>query len=350
MKKPLLTSLLAFTVGLVPFCGADPLVSAPIASPSIPLPLATGQVIPLWPEGVPGWKDIGPEKVSGTTYTNISNPRLIAYPPPPGTPSSGTAIIYCPGGGYVHVNTGGGIQGIFNPLGVTVFTLLYRCREFGAPAPLQDVLRAVRLVRAHAAEFGLNPAHIGVLGGSAGSHVAASAGTLYDDPAGRTGAPLDRVDARPDFMILIFSVLSMEEPNGSVSARRALLGDHPTPEQMAHYSIERQVTPRTPPAFLVHTQGDTTVKLENELQLYAALRRNNVPTELHLYPVGTHGSGQDPNFGPTALWPILCEEWMRFNGWVPPSPKSLMKVQTATEAAARSAHRARGSPNPPAAD
>jgi len=350
MKHTFLVGLFAFTLGLAPVGGAAAPAAGPTASPSISTPLSTGQVIPLWPEGVPGWKDIGPEKVDGTTYTNISNPRLIVYPPPPGTPTTGTAIIYCPGGGYIHVNTGGGIQGIFNPLGVTIFTLLYRCREFGAPAPLQDVLRAVRLVRAHAAEFGLNPAHIGVLGGSAGSHVAGSAGTLYEDPLGKTGAPLDGVSARPDFMILIFSVLSMEDPNASVSARRALLGEHPTPELMEHYSIERQVTANTPPAFLIHTQGDTTVKLENELQLYAALRRNNVPTELHLYPVGTHGSGQDPNFGPTALWPKLCEEWMRFNGWVPTSPKSLMKVQTATEAAARSGNRARGAANRPAAE
>jgi acetyl esterase/lipase len=101
-----------------------------------------------------------------------------------------------------------------------------------------------------------------------------------------------------------------------------------------HYSIEKQVKPNTPPAFLVHTQGDTTVKLENELQLYAALRKNNIPTELHLYPIGTHGSGLDANFGPTALWPKLCEEWLRFNGWTPPSPTSMMKVQTAAEAAA----------------
>ena len=340
MNATRLLALTALVFLAADACGAETPVAAatatPTSNPAIPTPLATGQVIPLWPEGVPGWKDIGPEKVSGTTYTNISNPRLIVYPPPAGTPSDGTAIIYCPGGGYVHVNTGGGIQGLFNPLGVTVFALLYRCQEFGAPAPLQDVLRAVRLVRTHAAEFGLNPAHIGVLGGSAGAHVAGSAGTLYDDPLGRTGSPLDRVSARPDFMILIFSVLSMEDPTASASSRKALLGANPTPELMAHYSIERLVTASTPPAFLVHTQGDTTVKLENELQVYAALRKNNVPVELHLYPLGTHGSGQDPNFGPTALWPKLCEEWMRFNGWVPPSPTSLMKVQTATEAAARS--------------
>jgi acetyl esterase/lipase len=349
-----LVALVTLALFAAPAFGADAPAGSPMAAPSssaaIPMPLTTGQVIPLWPEGVPGWKDIGPEKVSGTTYTNISNPRLLVFPPLAGTPSSGTAIVYCPGGGYIHVNTGNEIQRIFNPLGVTVFALLYRCQEFGAPAPLQDVLRAVRLVRTHAAEFGLNPAHIGVLGGSAGSHVAGCAGTLYDDPLGKTGSPLDQVSARPDFMILLFSVLSMEDPNASASSRKALLGSNPTPEMMDHYSIEKHVTPNTPPTFLIHTQGDTTVKLENELQLYAALRKNNVPVELHLYPVGTHGSGLDPNFGPTALWPKLCEEWMRFNGWTPTSPTSLMKVQTATEAAARGGRGGRRGASAPAAD
>jgi acetyl esterase/lipase len=349
MKLTPVPALFALILFAGTVSAADAPAVGPTSSPVIPTPLTKGQVITLFPEGVPGWKDIGPETVSGTTYTNISNPRLIAYPPPAGTPSTGTAIIYCPGGGYIHVNTGGGIQGIFNPLGVTVFALIYRCQEFGEPAPLQDVLRAVRLVRSHAADFGLNPNHIGVLGDSAGSHVAGSAGTLFDDPLGKTGAPLDSVSARPDFMILLFSVLTMEDPNASASSRRALLGPNPSQEMMDHYSIEKQVTPNTSPAFLVHTQGDTTVKLENELQLYVALRKNNVPTELHLYPIGTHGSGLDPNFGPTALWPKLCEEWMRFNGWVPESPTSLMKVQTAAEAATRGGRAGRAARNAPTA-
>ncbi len=327
--------------------------AAPAKAPAynpFTLPLKTGEAIELYPEGTPNWKDIGPETVSGTTYTNISNPRMFVHLPPVGTPQNGTAIIFCPGGGYIHVNTGGSIEPIFNPLGVTVFTLIYRCQEFGAPAPQQDVIRAIRLVRAHAAEFGINPNKIGVLGDSAGSHVAASAGTLFADPVVNTGNDLDKVNGRPDFMILLFSVLTMEDPNASANSRKALLGNNPTPEMIDHYSVEKQVTANTPPAFLVHTQGDTTVKLENELQLYAALRKNNVPTELHLYPVGTHGSGLDANFGPTAMWPILCTEWMRFNGWVPPSPTSLMKVQinpnlsgpAASGAAARNTAGARG--------
>jgi acetyl esterase/lipase len=322
----ILPALLSFAVlAMTPLAHA---ASAPTSDPAIPTPLTDGQVIHLFPEGVPNWKDIGPETVSGTTYTNISDPRMFVHLPPAGTPQNGTAIIFCPGGGYVHVNAGGSIEPIFNPLGITVFTLIYRCKEFGAPAPQQDVIRAIRLVRAHAAEFGLNPNHIGVLGDSAGSHVAASASTLFDDPVVNTGADLDKVSGRPDFAILLFSVLTMEAPNDHDQSRANLIGRDPTQEMIDHYSLEKHVSANTPPMFLVHSQQDTTVKEENELIFYAALRKFNVPTELHLYPLATHGSGLDANFGPTALWPKLCEEWLRFNGWVSPSPTSLMKVQT----------------------
>lgn len=309
--------------------------AAPTYDAAIATPLQSGQVIQLFPEGVPGWKDIGPETVSGTTYTNISNPRMFVHLPPAGTPQNGTALIYCPGGGYVHVNTGGSIEPIFNRLGVTVFTLVYRCKEFGAPAPQQDVIRAIRLLRAHAAELGLNPNKIGVLGNSAGSHVAASAGTLFDDPVVNTGAELDKVSGRPDFMILLFSVLTMEAPNEHDQSRSNLIGAHPTQEMIDHYSLEKHVSANTPPAFLVHSQQDTTVSEENELMFYEALRKFNVPAELHLYPLATHGSGLDANFGPTSIWPKLCEEWMRFNGWVDPSPTSLLKIQTNPKLGAR---------------
>jgi len=331
----LLPKIFSFVfLSLIPLAHA---ASAPTSDPAIPTPLKDGQVIHLFPEGVPNWKDIGPESVSGTTYTNISDPRMFVHLPPAGTPQNGTAIIYCPGGGYVHVNTGGSIEPIFNPLGITVFTLVYRCKEFGAPAPQQDVIRAIRLLRTHAVEFGLNPGHIGVLGDSAGSHVAASAGTLYDDPLVNTGTDLDKVSGRPDFMILLFSVLTMDGPNASAATRASLLGANPTQEMIDHYSVEKHVSANTPPAFLVHSQQDTTVKEENELMFYAALRKFNVPAELHLYPIATHGSGLDANFGPTALWPKLCEEWLRFNGWVNPSPNSLMKVQTNPNLSGRAA-------------
>jgi len=249
---------------------------------------------------------------------------MIVGLPPAGTPQNGTAIIFCAGGGYVHVALGNGMNSILNPLGITTFNLIYRCKEFGAPAPQQDVLRAVRLIRAHAAEFGIDPNKIGVMGDSAGGHVAASAVTLYDDPIGKTGNALDSVSARPDFGVLLFSVLTMEAPYAHGDSKNNLIGRNPTQEMIDHYSLEKHVTRDTPPVFIVHTQGDTTVKEENDLMFYAALRKNNVPSELHLYATGGHGSGLGPGYGTSNLWPRLCEEWMRLNGWLPPSPNSLM--------------------------
>jgi acetyl esterase/lipase len=329
---------------------AAPAASTPAATASkepvwnIPLPLKTGQEIDLFPEGVPGWKDIGPEKVTGSTYSNISNPRLICYPPAPGTPSSGTAVIFCAGGGYVHVAGPGAFNSWLNPLGVTVFGLIYRCQEFGAPAPQQDVMRAVRLLRSHAKELGIDPNKIGVIGNSAGGHVTASAATLYDDAIGKTGIEFDKVSARPDFAVLNFAVLTMEAPNASAASKAALLGRNPTQEQIDQYSVEKHVTPNTPPIFIVHSEQDTTVKEENDLMFYAALRKAGVRAELHLYPDATHGSGLDANFGPTALWQKLCTEWMRWNGWIPTSDTSMMRIQTrgATGGATRGAAGARG--------
>jgi len=315
--------------------------TAPTSSADIPTPLKTGQVIDLWPEGVPGLKtDIPAETIMGTTYTSITNARMLVYPAAAGT-ANGTSIIFCAGGGYQHVNIGGGMQQWLNPQGVTVFILLYRCKEYGAPAPQQDVMRAVRLVRSHATEFGLNPNHIGVLGDSAGSHVAASAGTLFDDPIGKTGAELDKVSARPDFMILAFPVLTMEAPYAHGQSKEGLLGAKPAQAMIDQYSLEKHVTANTPPTFLIHTQGDTTVSEQNTLMFYQALIKAKVPTEMHLYFDGPHGSGTSADLGPTALWEKLCEEWMRWNGWLPPSPTSMMKVQVRPASAARGA---RGAP------
>ena len=157
---------------------------------------STPVVIPLWPEGVPGAKNIGPEHVEeGGRISNVSEPTLTVYGPAVDRPN-GTAVIIAPGGGYVRLSfEREGVQyaNWLSTLGVTSFVLKYRMAEFGHPAPLQDVLRAVRLVRSRAAEFKIDPARIGVMGSSAGGHLAATAGTLFDHPAGRTGAALDSV-------------------------------------------------------------------------------------------------------------------------------------------------------------
>jgi acetyl esterase/lipase len=277
------------------------------------------KVVPLWPEGVPGAKPNGGEErtVDDRVY-NVQNPTLTIVPADPAR-AVGTAVIMCPGGGYVRLaitKEGNGVAKILNDIGVTVFILKYRMVEYGHPAPLQDVVRAVRLVRSRAAEFGVDPSRIGVMGASAGGHLAASAATLFDAAEGRTGAALDAVSGRPDFVALLYPVITMKPPFAHMGSRKALLGDQPSDALVERMSVETQVTAATPPVFLVHTGEDTSVPLENSLLFFQALRKAGVPAELHLFEKGPHGFGTAPGLGPTSDWPARLEAWMRAHGWL----------------------------------
>ena len=300
------------------------------------------QVIDLWPEGVPGLQADGPAEHTedGRVY-NISNPTLTVFASPPegrpAPPSGRTAVIVCPGGGYVRLainKEGSDVTRWMNELGVAAFVLKYRTAPHGHPAPLRDVLRAVRWVRANAKRLGIDPNRVGLFGSSAGGHLAASAGALFDAPEGRVAAPgnpeatgktgesksgaaLDKISARPDFLILTYPVVTMTHPFAHAGSRKALLGEHPSAADIERMSIERHVTRAMPPTFLVHTTEDKSVPIENSLMLYQALRAADVPVEMHLYEKGPHGFGMAKGLGPTSEWPKRCEEWMRSHGWLP---------------------------------
>lgn len=281
---------------------------------------AEPKVIPLWPEGVPGLRaDAAEEKLVDGRVVGVHYPTLTLYAPD-AAKTNGTAVILCPGGGYVRLavgENGGPNAKWLNGLGVTVFMLKYRMVEYGHPAPLRDVLRAIRIVRSRAAEFGVRPDRIGLLGGSAGGHLAASASTMWEAPEGKTGAAIDSVNARPDFAMLIYPVVTMEKPCVHEGSRVALLGNAPAPELVQTLSIEKHVRKDTPPMFLVATMADQSVPVENSLHLYQALRDAGVPAEMHVYAFGTHNDNRDPQYGTTAFWPQRAEEWMRENGWLP---------------------------------
>jgi len=278
-------------------------------------------VLPLWPEGVPGARNgMGMERTEDGRTSNVSEPTLTVYGPAVDHPN-GTAVIICPGGGYVRLSTqreGEQYAAWLGTLGITSFVLKYRMAEFGHPAPLQDVLRAVRLVREHAADFHIRPDRIGVMGSSAGGHLAASAGTLFDHPLGRTGAPVDRVSARPDFLMLLYPVITMEAPAVHAGSRKALLGASPSAEALQLMSVEKQVTPATPPTLLIHTQADATVPVENSILFYQALTRARVPAELYVFEHGSHGMGMKPGLGTASAWPRRAEEWLRDRGLLDP--------------------------------
>ena len=288
---------------------------------------ATPTVLPLWPEGVPAAVradapaargDLGAERVDANgAIANVSVPTLTVVPPAVDRPN-GTAVILCPGGGYRYLSwqrEGQQYAAWLSTLGITTFILKSRLQEWGHPAPLQDVLRALRLVRSRAAEFGVDPQRIGVMGSSAGGHLAASASTLFDHADGRTGAVLDHsVSARPDFAMLVYPVITMTDPAAHAGSRRALLGADPSPALLALTSLEQQVTAATPPTVLLHTQGDKTVPVQNSILYYQALTRAGVPAELYLFEQGGHGIGMRDGLGTASAWPRRVEDWLRQRG------------------------------------
>jgi acetyl esterase/lipase/lysophospholipase L1-like esterase len=285
---------------------------------AVPVFGAEPLVIPLWPEGVPGLKtNAGSEVEFNGRFTNIHNPTLTIYAPDLAK-SAGVAVIVSPGGGYVRVSDGKSDARWLNSLGITAFVLKYRLDNYGHPAPLQDVLRAIRVVRSRAAEFGVRPDRIGVMGGSAGGHLSACAATMWDASEGRTGNALDQISARPDFAALIYPVVTMADPFVHKGSRRALLGENPAPERIQQLSLEKRVRSNSPPCFIVATMADKTVPVENSLRLYQAWRDAGVAAEMHTYAAGSHGDSRDPQYGPTAKWPQRCEEWFRFNKWLTP--------------------------------
>jgi acetyl esterase/lipase len=276
-------------------------------------------VIPLWPEGVPGAKPAGgDERVVNNRISNIHVPTLTHFPAT-GERANRAAVVVCPGGGYQIVafsHEGIDVARRLNSMGVSAFVLKYRLLEYGHPAPLQDVLRAIRTVRSRATEFGVSPDRIGVMGFSAGGHLAATAATLFDAPEGRTGVTLDSVSGRPDFAALIYPVITLRDPFAHAGSRRNLVGQTPAPEQIDRMSPDRQVSKSTPPAFLVHTAEDKAVPLENSVLFFQAVRAAGGSAEMHLYEKGPHGFGLGQGLGPAADWPARLETWMRAHGWL----------------------------------
>lgn len=272
---------------------------------ALPLAAAGPDPIPLWPDGPPGGGSPG-----------LSVIRIY---PAPAERATGTAVVVCPGGGYrLHATDHEGQQVArwLNRIGVSAFVLSYRMGErHPHPAPLQDARRALRHVRANAGALGVAPDRIGIMGFSAGGHLASTAATRFD--AGDTGAadPVERVSSRPDFAILGYPVISFTEPFTHAGSRSNLLGpgaDDPALREAL--SSEKQVTPETPPTFLFHTGADDGVPVENSLAFYAALRRAGVPGELHVYQYGPHGVGLAPGDPVLASWTDRLAGWLRTTG------------------------------------
>jgi acetyl esterase/lipase len=231
-----------------------------------------------------------------------------------GTPG----VVVCPGGGYQNLasnHEGRQVANFLNSLGITAFVLKYRLGpKYHHPVELDDVQRAIRTLRSHAAEWRLDPSRIGVMGFSAGGHLAMSASTWADSGNPQAPDAVDRASSRPDFAVLGYPVISMTAEWTHKGSQRNLLGDTPDPELARRLSGENAVTKDTPPTFIFQTNEDTTVPAENAVAYYLALRKAGVSAELHVFEKGAHGVGLANDIPALAPWSSLLATWLRGRG------------------------------------
>jgi len=281
-------------------------------------------VLPLYSGSIP---DSKPSQVQETSQLNgerltvagVVQPTLTVFVPSR-EKANGTSVIICPGGGYAMLamgHEGFDVARRLNDLGVTAFVLKYRLpNDRSQPdksiAPLLDAQQALRLVRQLAPKYNLNPERIGLMGFSAGGHLAATAGTHFAQPVGDNPGP---ASVRPAFLMLIYPVISFNDSLMHKGSRDNLLGAAASPDQVRRFSNELQVSAQTPPTFLVHAEDDGVVPVQNSLVFYQALHRHKVPAAMHLYPKGGHGFGMN-NATTKDQWMDRLQSWLDANGWL----------------------------------
>ncbi len=300
---------------LLAFGAMSPLFAGMPGPNPLVVPLWTGE--PPQPQAAGGTEERAQEE--GILWVrHVQTPAVEVRLPARGN-ATGRAVVVCPGGGYgglAYDWEGTDMAGWLNGHGIAAIILKYRLPADGDVArqkwlvPLLDAQRAIRLTRAHAAEWKIDPAKVGLMGFSAGGHLAATAGTHFDagDPAAPD--PVDRLSSRPDFLILVYPVISMQPAVTHGGSRQNLLGPNPPAELVDRYSNELQVTTATPPTFLVHAEDDELVPVRNSLLFYDALLAHRVPAELHVYPHGGHGFSLALNKGRLQDWTQLCARWL----------------------------------------
>ena len=281
------------------------------------------QTIRLYPGDIPNSKNIPDEEQLfpnvevDSLVSKVSVPTLTVFLPPKDKANS-AAVIICPGGGYGSLlikREGSDVARAFNEQGVAAFVLKYRLPDDlimhdKSIGPLQDAQQAIRIVRENAGKWNIDAGKIGIIGFSAGGHLAATTGTHFDN------AMIDNpgeINLRPDFMVLVNPVISFTDKTGHIGSRNNLLGKTPTDAQIQFFSNEMHVTPATPPTFLVHAVPDIVVPVENSIDFFDALRKHMIPVEIHLYAKGEHGFLTNPPFDE---WFGRCIYWMKTNGWI----------------------------------
>jgi acetyl esterase/lipase len=280
----------------------------------------------LWPDGIPGLilNDNYVEKATiieglATRYEKVTNPALFVFLPPKET-ASGTAVLICPGGGYTALafsHEGHAIARWLNENGIAAIILKYRLpsdliMKDKSVGPLQDAQEALRIIRRNAVSWNINPYKIGVLGFSAGGHLASTLSTHFDE---KVYEIKDSTSARPDFSLLIYPVITMDATFTHSGSRRNLLGENPSDEAIKRFSNELQITEKTPPAFLVHSGDDKSVPVKNSIVYYEGLQKLGISAEMHIFQKGGHGYGMAVNMGTQSSWPELCLKWLKISGF-----------------------------------
>lgn len=264
------------------------------------------KVVLLWPDGAPGAQG----------NSDSDQPRYTVYRP---GASVHSAVLVCPGGGYGGLamdHEGAQVARWLNGYGVTAFVLQYRLGpKYHHPIEMNDAKRAMRMIRAHAREYGIDPERVGIWGFSAGGHLAATVSTHGDSGDLAAKDPVDKYPSRPDFAILAYPVISFRE-HAHMGSLHNLLGESPDPALLDELSNEKHVTQQTPPTFLFHTADDPVVPVENSLLYFEALHRANVPAELHVFEHGAHGVGLDLYNPALAPWTQLLANWLRSHGYL----------------------------------
>lgn len=286
---------------------------------------AQPQTIKLWPDGIPGSKSdpsytevITTDEGRITRCAKVVNPDLTVFLPDQ-EKANGAAVLICPGGGYSVLafdHEGNAIAKWLNDNGIAGIILKYRLpsdqiMEKKSIGPLQDAQEAIRIIRRKAAEWKIDPEKVGVIGFSAGGHLASTISTHYAEMVYQVK---DNTSARPDFSILIYPVVSFDTTITHMGSRNNLIGISPAESEVRHFSNELQITADTPPAFLVHSADDRAVPVMNSIGYFKALQKNNISTELHVFQKGGHGYGLSPGGGTESSWPGLCIEWLRQAG------------------------------------
>lgn len=280
----------------------------------------TLEQVSLWENVIPDKEGVRDTEIitEKGSVTNVSNPRLIIHKP---KKPNGTAILVISGGGYAHIELGKESTPTANWLqseGITAFELIYRLPQENwktTNVPFEDAQRALRMIRSLAPRYGIDQNKIGILGFSAGGHLAGITSTLFDKKFYKPVDAIDSLSARPDFAGLIYPVISMLPPNNKTHSQKSILGSQPTTQEEIAFSVEKQVNTQTPPTFLAQALDDPISPVDNSYLMDKALKNSNVPVEMHIFQIGGHGWGLGKKGSEVAVWPNLFKTWAKNSGF-----------------------------------